>query len=57
VLNSYPHYKNEETIWNLYLNGDNASIEEIHKLYAAKLVLCDWQGDELTVKPLIDTEQ
>jgi len=39
VLNSYPHYKNEETIWNLYLNGDNASIEEIHKLYAAKLLV------------------
>ena len=27
------------------------------KLSATKLVLCDWQGDELTVKPIRDTEK
>jgi RNA polymerase sigma-70 factor (ECF subfamily) len=39
VLNNNLNNEYEETIWNLYLNGDNESIEQIHKLYGAKLLI------------------
>ncbi len=39
MLKEYTLKENEEAIWVRYLNGDNASVEQIHKLYGAKLLI------------------